>query len=83
MGSWHSKVSLLTRDYKKEQFEIIGEIDTKEKCWCDSAILKETVMRFVEEMDLTGLYSIYESIRGNQATPRHQFFILTYNIFFY
>ena len=68
-----TKHNYLQKDYTtngvEKQLKFPFEIELKiEKS--DPVML---LSQYVEEMDLTDLYSTYERIRENQATPRHQF----------
>lgn len=72
------KHNYLQKDYTtngiEKQLKIPFEIELKiEKS--DPVIL---LSQYVEEMDLTDLYSTYERIRENQATPRQLLKILLY-----
>lgn len=73
-----TKHNYLQKDYTtngiEKQLKIPFEIELKiEKS--DPVML---LSQYVEEMDLTDLYSTYERIRENQATPRHLLKILLY-----
>ena len=73
-----NKHNYLQKDYTtngiEKQLKIPFEIELKiEKS--DPVIL---LSQYVEEMDLTDLYSTYERIRENQATPRQLLKILLY-----
>ena len=72
------KHNYLQKDYTtngiEKQLKIPFEIELKiEKS--DPVML---LSQYVEEMDLTDLYSTYERIRENQATPRQLLKILLY-----
>ena len=73
-----TKHNYLQKDYTtngvEKQLKIPFEIELKiEKS--DPVML---LSQYVEEMDLTDLYSTYERIRENQATPRQLLKILLY-----